>query len=135
MKLNLARGLIGLVMLWNLQAAIVFLVWPERYVAAFELLGIASMELLRGLGVLFVIWNVPYAVALWHPIRYRVSLYESLAMQIIALVGETAIFLSLQENYEVLKETILRFILFDTVGLSLLIIALLITRKTMRNPN
>jgi hypothetical protein len=39
MRLNLARGLIGLVILWNLQAALVFLLWPDRYTTAFELQG------------------------------------------------------------------------------------------------
>lgn len=132
MRINLARGMIGVVILWNLQAAIVFLLRPERYAEAFKLQGIASIELLRGLGVLFLMWNVPYAVALWHPIRYRVSLYESQAMQFIALIGETAIFLSLPENHEVLRESILRFIFFDTLGLILLILAMLLTRKTTR---
>jgi hypothetical protein len=128
MRLNLARGLIGLVILWNLQAAAVFLIWPERYIAGFELQGIASEAMLRGLGVLFVMWNVPYAVALWHPVRYRISLYESLAMQIIGLVGETAILLSVSSVYAMLRTSISRFILFDIGGLILLVVAAVITR-------
>jgi hypothetical protein len=38
---------------------------------------------LRGIGVLFLMWNVPYLVALWHPIRHRISLYEWLAIRSI----------------------------------------------------
>ena len=104
MRLNLARGLIGLVILWNLQAALVFLVWPERYAAAFELGGDAGVAAaLRGIGVLFLMWNVPYLVALWHPVRHRISLYEALAMQTIALVGEAIIFLALPEIHSALR--------------------------------
>ena len=133
MRLNLARGMIGLVILWNLQAAFVFLVWPGRYRGVFELQGIASEAMLRSLGVLFVMWNVPYVVALWHPIRHRVSLYESLAMQSIGLIGETAILLSLTAAYALLRATIARFIFFDSLGLILLILALFVTRTPMRN--
>ena len=132
MRLNLARGLIGLVILWNLQAALVFLLWPERYTAGFELQGIGSEALLRGLGVLFVMWNVPYAVALWHPVRHRISLYEALAMQTIGLAGESAIFLSLAGDYEVMRAIISRFILFDATGLILLLIAAFITMGNMK---
>jgi hypothetical protein len=83
MRLNLARGLIGLVILWNLQAALVFLLWPDRYTAAFELQGAVGAATLRGMGVLFLMWNVPYLVALWHPVRHRISLYEWLAIRSI----------------------------------------------------
>ena len=83
MRLNLARGFIGLTILWNLQAALVFLLWPERYTAAFELGSVSGAAALRGIGLLFLMWNVPYLVALWHPVRHRISLYESLAMRSI----------------------------------------------------
>ena len=135
MRLIIARVLIGLVILWNLQAAFVFLVWPERYTTAFELQGIASEAMLRGLGVLFVMWNVPYAVALWHPVRYRISLYEALVMQTIGLIGETAILLSLPAAFALLRTSIARFIFFDALGLILLILAVLLTRKPMRTPD
>ncbi len=95
MKLNLARSSIGVVILFNLQAAAVFLLWPERYATGFELGGAVGGAMLRGLGVLFVMWNVPYAVALWHPVRQRISLYEALAMQTIGLDGEAIIFTTL----------------------------------------
>ena len=114
--------------LWNLQAAFVFLIWPERYTAGFELQGMPSEAMLRGFGVLFVMWNVPYAVALWNPIRHRISLYEALAMQTIGLVGEGAIYLSLPGAFDLLRASISRFILFDLVGLILLLVALFLTR-------
>ncbi len=129
MRLNLARGFIGLTILWNLQAAIVFLLWPERYTAAFELGGAAGAAALRGIGVLFLMWNVPYLVALWHPVRHRISLYEALAMQTIGLVGEGIIYLTIPVIHAALRASVSRFIAFDALGLVLLLLAAWITRR------
>jgi hypothetical protein len=129
MRLNLARGLVGLVILWNLQAALVFLLWPDRYTAAFELQGAVGAATLRGMGVLFLMWNIPYLVALWNPVRYRISLYEALAMQTIGLAGEGIIYLTVPVIHAVLRASILRFIAFDALGLLLLLLAAWITRE------
>jgi hypothetical protein len=86
--------------------------------------------MLRGLGVLFVMWNVPYVVALWHPVRHRISLYEALAMQTIGMVGESIIYLSLPAIHDLLRASIVRFIGFDTLGLVLLAVAAWITRRS-----
>ncbi len=119
-----------MVILFNLQAAAVFLLWPARFTPGFELEGAVGGAMLRGLGVLFVMWNVPYAVALWHPVRHRISLYESLAMQTIGLVGESLIYLSLSAIHDLLQASILRFIGFDALGLVLLAVAAWITRRS-----
>ena len=129
MRLNLARMLIGLVILVNLQAAVVFLLWPEVYAPGFELLSIMGVEVVRSWGILFIMWNVPYAVALWNPVRYRISLYEALAMQVIGLTGEILIFISLPITFSLARASILRFIAFDALSLLALIVAALITRK------
>jgi hypothetical protein len=63
MRLNLARLLIGMVILVNLQAALVFLIWPDMFTHAFELRGIMGEAVVRSWGILFIMWNVPYAVA------------------------------------------------------------------------
>ena len=97
MRLNLSRISIGVVILFNLQAAAVFLLWPARFTPGFELVGVVGSAMLRGLGVLFVMWNVPYAVALWLPVHQRISLYEA---QTIGLVGEAIIYLSLPTIHE-----------------------------------
>ena len=130
MRLNLARILIGVVILFNLQAAAVFLLWPERYTTSFELEGAVGEAMLRGLGMLFVMWNVPYVVALWNPTRQRISLYEALAMQTIGLVGESIIYFSLPSTHTLLRASILRFIGFDALGLVLLAVAAWITRRS-----
>src|SRR5512136_214589 len=126
--LLLARLAIALVFLWNIQCAFAFLFWPGRFTAGFELSGTPGEAALRGVGVLFLMWNIPYAVALWHPMRYRISLYEACAMQALGLLGETLIWLSLQPGQAVLRASLLRFILFDSAGLALLLLAVGLTR-------
>jgi hypothetical protein len=124
MHLWLARFLIGVVFFFNLQCAMVFIVQPEAYTAGFELTGTAGDGMLRGMGLLFLMWNVPYAVALSHPRRQRISLLEAVAMQAIGFFGETLLLLGLPAGHPALVDTVGRFILFDGVGLALLVTAL-----------
>lgn len=84
---------------------------------------------MRGMGVLFLMWNIPYMVALWHPVRHRVSLYEASAMQAIGLVGEVGIWFAYPGLAGTLQNTIARFIAFDALGMLLLLIAIWITRR------
>ena len=128
-RLWLARVCIGLILVWNLQCALAFLVAPPRYAAGFELPGEAGNAAVRGIGLLFVMWNVPYAVALWHPVRHRVSLCEALAMQAIGLLGESFILLSLPAAHVVARASLGRFIAFDAAGLALLVVAYFSTRR------
>ena len=127
-RLWLGRLLIGPVLLWNVQCAIAFLVAPATYAPGFELRGAAGEAMVRGMGVLFLMWNVPYAVALWHPVRHRVSLYEAVAMQAIGLIGESLILWSLRGGHPVAAGSVVRFIAFDGAGLMLLALAAWITR-------
>jgi hypothetical protein len=123
MRLRAARVLIAAVVAWNVQAALVFLLRPEVYAPGFQVSGEAGEAIVRGLGVLFLMWNVPYLVALWHPVRHRVSLYEALAMQAIGLVGESLIYLTLSPGLVVVRASVGRFILFDAAGLVALLAA------------
>jgi hypothetical protein len=127
-RLWLGRVLIGLVFFWNIQCAIAFLVAPATFAPGFELSGPAGDAMVRGMGVLFLMWNVPYAVALWHPIRHRVSLCEALAMQAIGVVGESLILWSLGGGHPVAASSVQRFIVFDGAGLALLALAAWVTR-------
>jgi hypothetical protein len=43
---------------------VIFLAVPQQYIASFELNGPPGEGTLRGLGLLFLMWNVPYAMAL-----------------------------------------------------------------------
>jgi hypothetical protein len=125
-RLWLARGLIALVFVWNVQCALAFLISPATFAPGFELAGPAGDAVVRGIGVLFLMWNVPYFVALLHPARHRVSLYEALAMQAIGVLGESLILVSLSVSHVVARGTISRFILFDASGLLLLCVAVIV---------
>lgn len=132
-----ARGLIGLVLALNLQCAFAFLIQPGAYASGFELnQGADGMvigeALLRALGLLFVMWNVPYAVACWNPRRHLVSLLEAVAMQAIGLVGESWIWLALPQAHPVARASLLRFMLFDGAGLALLLAALALVLASRR---
>jgi|APSaa5957512622_1039677.scaffolds.fasta_scaffold103604_3 hypothetical protein len=118
------RVLIGLVLLVNIQCAGAFVLHPVAYMGGFGLEGIVGEQMVRAMGVLFLMWNVPYAFALVHPRKYRSSLIEALIMQTIGLVGETAILLLGGPYPSPVELTITRFIIFDGIGLGLLAAAL-----------
>ena len=124
----LARLLVGSVVVMNIQSAIQLLAWPELYRAGFELTGLAGTAAVRGFGVLFIMWNVPYIVALINPARHRLSMIEALVMQSIGLVGESLIYLTTGSGAVVLRSSIARFILFDFLGLVFLAAAFLVTK-------
>lgn len=119
----LCRVLIGLVLISNLIAAITFMVNPQAYVAGFELAGVPGVVAVVGTGILFLMWQVPYAFALTDPIGRFVSLLEAIIMQTIGLLGESLLYGKIDLTYTTLRSSIARFILFDGLGLVLLIIA------------
>jgi hypothetical protein len=128
MKIWLSRLLIGIVLFFNIECAISFIIKPEAFTWGFELSGETGEAMIRGLGVLFLMWNVPYAFAVWNPIQYRISLYEAILMQGIGVIGESLILMSLTGAHPVVHITLLRFIAFDTFGLVGLMVAAWITR-------
>jgi hypothetical protein len=133
MKINIrqwaARFLIAVVVAWNLQCALIFLLNPGAFAPGFELTGIPGEAAVRGFAVLFVMWNIPYLVALWQPRRNRVSLWEALAMQVIGVVGESLILFSIPAEHTILHTSLLRFITFDAAGVLCLIGAILLSRQ------
>ena len=128
-RIWLARLLIAAVIAWNLQAAFSFLMDPDAYAPAFELGGTAGAAALRGMAVLFVMWNVPYLVACFQPRRRRLSLWEALVMQIVGVLGETFILFGLPAGHILLAGSLIRFIAFDAAGLPALGAALFLTRS------
>ena len=124
----IGRALIGVVLVVNVQSAILFLWQPEKYAPGFQLSSVEGFAAVRGIGLLFLMWNVPYFVALLDPVKHRVSLFEALVMQTIGIFGESLIYLSLPSGYATLQNSISRFILFDSLGLALLLMAVLVTR-------
>ena len=137
-RLWLSRILIGAVLFFNLQCAAGVPGQPgSAYMAGFGLSGEAGAGMLRGMGLLFVMWNVPYAFACYHPVKYRVSLIEAILMQAIGLLGETWILFSTDYQNPLITSTVLRFIVFDGGGLVLLLLAFLLYQSQenpLRNP-
>jgi hypothetical protein len=129
-RLWLARAAIGMVFLVNIECALAFLWAPQGFAPGFELQGAAGSAAVRGMGILFLMWNVPYLVAAWHPNRHRLSLYEALSMQTIGVIGESLLLWSLNGGHPALQLSITRFISFDAGGLLLLCLAAWITRET-----
>jgi hypothetical protein len=132
--LMFSRLLIGLVILINLQCAVLFLVSPHNYMHGFGLNGIPGITITRGMGILFIMWNIPYIVAFLHPVKFIISLYESIVMQMIGVAGETVLYLSLPPGFQLIKTTAYRFIIFDSLGLLALLLALWVVQKRLLIP-
>lgn len=126
----LAQSLILLVTTWNLQAAAAFILQPEQFAPGFLLTGVPGAAAVRGMGILFLMWNIPYLASLWNPRRNFLALQLSIAMQAVGLLGESYILSTLTTDYAPLIDSIRRFIAFDAAGLFLLIGALLAVRKS-----
>ncbi len=129
--LRIARLLIAIVLVWNVQCALAFIIAPDAYAPGFELAGAPGSAAVRGMGVLFLMWNVPYAVAFSHPLRRHVSLYEALAMQTIGLLGESFIYATLPAAHAAARGSIARFIGFDGAGVVLLALAVVLVRRVL----
>jgi len=134
-KLLAARVCIAAVLLSNVQCAVVFWARPQVYAPSFDLSGPAGEATVRGFAVLFLMWNVPYVVALWHPQRHRLSLYEASVMQALGTAGETAIFGMLPAGLPAARTALMRFILFDGGGFLVLLAAVWLTRTRYGPPH
>jgi hypothetical protein len=122
-RLWFIRILIGMVFISNIQCAVAFLFTPDKYIPSFELSGETGKAMVSALGLLFVMWNVPYFVAILHPQKNHTSLYEAIVMQAIGLTGETLLLVNLHPGHVMLFSTTTRFIAFDGLGLVILVIA------------
>jgi hypothetical protein len=131
-KLWISRLFIAVVTFWNIQAAFVFILHPEGYAGGFELSGAPGAAMVQGMGLLFLMWNVPYVFALVHPVKRFVSLVEAVLMQAIGAIGESILLVALQGEHPQLHVSVQRFILFDGAGLVILLIALGLVVSTRR---
>jgi hypothetical protein len=130
--LRIAQGLIGIVVFLNLQAAVYFMFKPADYAPGFELSGVPGEAMIRGLGLLFLMWNIPYLVALVNPFRHFVSYIEAVVMQAIGVTGETLILITLSGNHPIIHASVIRFIIFDGAGLLLLLAGLLLVSRNKK---
>ena len=120
----ICRFLIGLVVIDNLQAAVLFMFFPDGFVLMFDLESAAGRIAIQSIGILFLMWCVPYIFALVHPIKYRLSHIEACIMQTIGLLGEIFLLIYLPDSLVFTPASLERFILFDAGGLVLLLLAL-----------
>jgi hypothetical protein len=119
-----ASILISTVFIINIQAGIDFYLKPEKYTAAYELSGIPGEISVAGVGLLFIMWNVPYAFALWNPVKNTISLLQAIIMQAFGVIGETTLLYRFSDlEFPHLASSIKRFIFFDGAGLILLLLA------------
>jgi hypothetical protein len=94
---------------------------------------VPGSAVIQGMGLLFLMWNIPYLFALVNPVKYFVSLIEAIIMQGIGVVGETILFLVLKGEHPLIKASVLRFMIFDGAGLILLFFALLLVLRFKRS--
>ena len=128
-KVWIARILVAIVIFINFQAALQYLLNQNAYSGAFELEGIAGMAAVMGVGILYVMWQVPYVFAAINPAAHRLSMTEAVLMQAIGLLGETWLRTRIPVEHTVLRNSILRYIVFDAGGLVLLSVAWALVNK------
>ena len=116
-SLWLSRLVVGTVFVFNVTCALAFVARPERYAPGFELSGVPGRVLVRGVGILFLMWNATYPLVLARPDRHRTLFAVILAQQAIGVAGETWMWATLPPGHAALSTTGLRFIAFDGAGL------------------
>lgn len=121
-SIRVARILVAIVFLFNISCAIQFILYPDQFSPSFNLSGEAGKVVIQSLGLLFIMWNVPYAFAIIHPRKNYIALTSALIMQAIGVIGESWIYANII-TLSMAKNSLIRFIWFDTGGLILLIFA------------
>jgi len=94
--------------------------------------GVPGRVFVQGLGILFLMWNATYPPVILHPDRQRLLFRIVLAQQLIGLVGEAWVWLSLPAGHEALRAAGFRFIAFDGGGLLALAAAYALSRTRNR---
>ncbi len=114
-----ARGLVGFVLIVNVQCAFLFVFRPDDFSAGFELSGVVGRVMVQSLGILFLMWNVPYATTCLGPLAIG-RFVELGIMQGLGLAGEVILLWTLPAGHPQLQSTATRFIWFDSIGLGLI---------------
>ncbi|GAP13027.1 hypothetical protein LARV_00768 [Longilinea arvoryzae] len=112
-----ARLAVATVFALNVSCALLFIFQPQNYTGGFEVSGVAGEAVVRGYGILFLMWNVPYLLVILQPQRHKTLFGVVLAQQAIGVLGESWMWLALPPGHAALSATGLRFIFFDGGGL------------------
>ena len=123
------RLLLLLVFASNMYCALMFFLNPADYTAAYQLAGEGAEVAIAGMGVAFAMWNATYIPLIVFPYKFTILFWVVLAQQCIGLAGETYLYLGLGPAQAIVASSIMRFIIFDAVGLVLLIIALTLSMR------
>ncbi len=129
----LARLALAVVFCFNVNCALAFITRPAAYAPGFEVNGVAGEALVRGMGVLFLMWNATYPLAIWNPYRYRWLFLIVLVQQAIGLAGETWMLRMLPPGHATLAATGYRFIAFDGGGLVAMLVTFILMHLVRRS--
>lgn len=128
------RVCFALVFVVNIQCAFSYVFTPESFTGGFQLSGVEGMVAVQGIGVAFLMWNATYPAFIVSPQRFRALGVIILFQQVIGLIGESAIYLSLPEfGHAQLAHSIMRFIVFDAAGLVLMALSFIALCLVSRN--
>ena len=119
----LARVALIVVFFFNVTCALAFVARPAAYAYGFEVSGVPGQALVRGIGILFLMWNVTYPLAILYPYRCRWLFVIIIVQQIIGLGGEAWMLLTLPPGHDALRATGYRFVVFDGGGLVAMAVA------------
>lgn len=122
----------SIVFFWNVLCAVQFIAFPEQYVAAYQLSGVAGEVALQGIGVAFLMWNATYPAFIVNPEKFQHLGIVVLVQQAIGLVGELIIAANLPaQGFDLLADSIARFVGFDAIGFVIMALAyMLLFRKS-----
>ena len=125
-----ARLTMSIVFTWNVLCAFGFIFTPERFIGAYELTGTPGTIALQGLGIAFLMWNATYPPAILNPTKHLMLFRVILVQQLIGLIGESFLLLSLDNSYHILAGSIVRFIVFDAAGLIIMLASYILLVKS-----
>ncbi|MDY7080355.1 MAG: hypothetical protein SXV54_26030 [Chloroflexota bacterium] len=126
----LTRMALVVIFCFNVSCALIFIARPADYAPGFEVNGVAGEVLVRGMGILFLMWNVTYPLAIWHPWHYRWLFLIIIIQQVIGLAGETWMLLTLPPGHAALTATGHRFVAFDGGGLVAMLVTFVLMQVT-----
>ncbi|RLC66362.1 MAG: hypothetical protein DRI48_04825 [Chloroflexi bacterium] len=126
----LTRLVLLTVFCFNVGCALSFVAAPTVYAPSFEVSGVPGETLVRGIGILFLVWNATYPLAIWHPLRHRCLFVIIILQQAIGVLGETWMLLTLPAGHTVLAATGWRFVVFDGGGLVAMLVTFALTQLT-----
>jgi hypothetical protein len=113
----IARLMVIIVFILNVQCALQFIFLPYNFMGAYELTGVSGRVALQGIGVAFLMWNATYPIVIFSPAKYMVVYSIILVQQFIGFVGESYLLFMIPLEHTMLRGSIIRFIVFDGAGL------------------